>query len=427
MQSIFTLLVQGVQNCYCFLTTTSLLKASVMSNSAAAKTSKPKFWFEGLDGLRAFGALLIVVHHAGFSSGLTFRSDFFGQFFSRMDIGVSIFFVLSGFLLYRPFVQNQFDKASSTKTNHFWLLRLTRIYPAYWLALLVLLGFNAIELVGTNQVTMAFSLTQIYDPTWGLFGISQSWSLATELSFYFFLPLFATLTKRLTKNRSIDSQACFLLLFCLGLSSFSYLFRAIVMTTATGQISWWATGAHLWMPSYLDTFSIGMAMAVISVWETKQPRIRKITEFLLRKPHRWWIVGVLLFWFVSTQLNLPRGVEGSPWHQDLSTHMIRQTIYWIIGACLLVPLVFKSKKPNKILDFFSTRTMTYLGSISYGIYLWHQGFLTWTHSWLSWPETTGNFFFLLGVSILGSIFVAGLSYRLLEKPLNKKLRHQLQY
>tara|TARA_B100000073_G_scaffold128510_1_gene105210 strand:+ start:1518 stop:2714 length:1197 start_codon:yes stop_codon:yes gene_type:complete len=398
-----------------------------MTNSAAVKTSKPKFWFEGLDGLRAFGALLIVVHHAGFSSGLTFRSDFFGQFFSRMDIGVSIFFVLSGFLLFRPFVLNQFEETSSDKIGHFWIRRICRIYPAYWLALLVLLGFGAIQLIGAGQVTMALSLTQIYDPTWGLFGISQAWSLATELSFYLLLPLFALLARRLTRNKSVDSQARFLILLCFGLSLFSYAFRFLLTKIAPDSGSWWASGADLWMPSYLDTFSIGMVLAVISAWETKQPKVRRATEFFVRQPFLWWIIGAALFWLVSTQLNLPRGFGSEPWFLNLKTHMARQTLYWIIGACLLIPLVFKSNTSNKILDFFSSRPMAYLGSISYGIYLWHQGFLTWAHSWLDWPELTGNFFSLLLISICGSVLVAGLSFRFLEEPLNKKLRHQLQH
>ena len=398
-----------------------------MTNSAAAKTSKSKLWFGGLDGLRAFGALLIVVHHAGFSSGLTFRNDFFGQFFSRMDIGVSIFFVLSGFLLFRPFVLNQFEETSSDKIGHFWIRRICRIYPAYWLALLVLLSLGAIQLIGAGQVTMALSLTQIYDPTWGLFGISQAWSLATELSFYLLLPLFALFARRLTRNKSVDNQARFLILLCFGLSFFSYVFRFVLTKIAPDSGSWWASGADLWMPSYLDTFSIGMVLAVISAWETKQPKVRRATEFFVRQPFLWWVIGAALFWLVSTQLNLPRGFGSEPWFLNLKTHMARQTLYWIIGACLLIPLVFKSSASNKILDFFSSRPMAYLGSISYGIYLWHQGFLTWAHSWLDWPELTGNFFSLLLISICGSVLVAGLSYRFLEEPLNTKLRHQLQH
>ncbi|CAI8304974.1 MAG: Uncharacterised protein [Acidimicrobiales bacterium AG-410-I20] len=198
------------------------------------------------------------------------------------------------------------------------------------------------------------------------------------------------------------------------------------MKTAPESGSWWATGADLWMPSYLDTFSIGMVLAVISAWETKQPKVRKVTEFFVRQPFLWWVIGATLFWLVSTQLNLPRGFGGEPWYMNLKTQMARQTLYWIIGACLLIPLVFKSNGTNKVLNFFSSRPMAYLGSISYGIYLWHQGFLTWAHSWLNWSELTGNFFSLLAISICGSVLVAGLSYRFLEEPLNTKLRHQLQ-
>ena len=72
-------------------------------------SAHPMGWFAGLDGLRAIAAFLIVLHHAGAASGLTFRSDLVGHLVARMDIGVSIFFVLSGFLLYRPFVTAQFE------------------------------------------------------------------------------------------------------------------------------------------------------------------------------------------------------------------------------------------------------------------------------------------------------------------------------
>ena len=63
--------------------------------------------FACFDGLRAIAATLIVAHHAGFASGDTFRYEW-GVFLGRMDIGVPIFFALSGFLLFRPYVAAQF-------------------------------------------------------------------------------------------------------------------------------------------------------------------------------------------------------------------------------------------------------------------------------------------------------------------------------
>lgn len=383
-------------------------------------------WFKGLDGLRALAATLIVVHHAGFSSGLTFRNEFLGQFFSRMDIGVSIFFVLSGFLLYRPYVEKQFDEKTPDASKYFWVKRLVRIYPAYWLALIVILWSGAVEVFGANGMTLAFSLTQIYHPTRALSGISQSWSLATELGFYLLLPLLAFSGRKLTRGKSINKQASYLLVMCAGLSVSSYIFRAIMASLAEPNLGWWGATANLWMPSYLDTFGIGMALAVISVWAEKENRVANYIKPLVRCAWWWWLSAAFLFWLVSTQLGLTSQWETGLWHKNFEREAIRQTLYWIIGTFLLVPLIFSDSPFSVGLKFFSSKVMVYLGTISYGIYLWHQGFLTWAHQWLDWPELSGNFLSLFAFSFIGSLLVAGLSYRLLEKPLNEKLRQLLR-
>jgi len=383
-------------------------------------------WFDGLDGLRALAAALIVVHHAGFSSGLTFRNDFLGQFFSRMDIGVSIFFVLSGFLLYRPYVEKQFDEKNADDTKSFWLKRLVRIYPAYWLALIVILWSGAVEVFGANGMTLSFSLTQIYHPTHALSGISQSWSLATELGFYLMLPLLAAFGRKLTRGKSINQQASYLLLMCAGLSISSFIFRAIMASLASLNLSWWGATANLWTPSYLDTFSVGMALAVISVWAEKEKRVADCIKPFVRCAWWWWLSAIILFWFVSTQLGLRSQWEVGLWHKNFERETVRQVLYWIIGTCLLVPLIFSSESRSFGLRFLSSKAMVYLGTISYGIYLWHQGFLTWAHQWLDWPELSGNFLSLLALSFIGSSLVAGLSYKFLEKPLNAQLRRLLR-
>ena len=383
-------------------------------------------WFDGLDGLRALAAALIVVHHAGFSSGLTFRNDFLGQFFSRMDIGVSIFFVLSGFLLYRPYVEKQFDEKTVDDTKSFWLKRLVRIYPAYWLALIVILWSGAVEVFGANGMTLSLSLTQIYHPTHALSGISQSWSLATELGFYLILPLLAAFGRKLTRGKSINQQTSYLLLMCAALSISSFIFRAIMASLASSDLSWWGATANLWTPSYLDTFSAGMALAVISVWAEKEKRVADFIKPFVRCGWWWWLSAIILFWFVSTQLGLRSQWEVGLWHKNFERETVRQVLYWIIGTCLLVPLIFSKESRSFGLRFLSSKAMVYLGTISYGIYLWHQGFLTWAHQWFDWPELSGNFLSLLALSFIGSSLVAGLSYKFLEKPLNTLLRRLLR-
>ena len=64
--------------------------------------------FSALDGARAFAAIGVFVTHLGLLSGFITSHSTLGPFMARMDVGVAVFFVLSGFLLYRPFVAARF-------------------------------------------------------------------------------------------------------------------------------------------------------------------------------------------------------------------------------------------------------------------------------------------------------------------------------
>ena len=103
---------------------------------AAVAPRPPRF--PAFDGLRAIAAVTVVVVHVSFVSGLTPRNPHaVGMYTARLEIGVSVFFLISGFLLYRPFVVAHLAGAPRPRTGAFWLRRLLRIVPAYWLVLFV--------------------------------------------------------------------------------------------------------------------------------------------------------------------------------------------------------------------------------------------------------------------------------------------------
>jgi peptidoglycan/LPS O-acetylase OafA/YrhL len=95
----------------------------------AAPRRPPRF--PAFDGLRAIAAITVVVVHVSFVSGLTPRNPHaVGMYTARLEIGVSVFFLISGFLLYRPFVVAHLARAPRPRTGAFWLRRLLRIVPA---------------------------------------------------------------------------------------------------------------------------------------------------------------------------------------------------------------------------------------------------------------------------------------------------------
>src|SRR5699024_152285 len=123
----------------------------------------------------------------------------------HLNIGVTIFFLISGFLLYRPFIAHRAHGAAAPAIADYARRRALRIFPAYWLILIVLTvlpgttGVTNGEWLGQGSLT--FTLPFINSPegcgTSLECGLGQTWSLVVELTFYAALPLWFLLSERL--------------------------------------------------------------------------------------------------------------------------------------------------------------------------------------------------------------------------------------
>lgn len=89
-----------------------------------------------LTGVRAVAAILVVATHAAYTTG-RYPQGYLGLIYSRMEIGVPIFFALSGFLLFRPWVQAAATGRSAPSTGRYFWHRVRRIMPAYVVTVLV--------------------------------------------------------------------------------------------------------------------------------------------------------------------------------------------------------------------------------------------------------------------------------------------------
>src|SRR5262249_17296373 len=148
-----------------------------------------------LDGLRALAAILVVATHVGFQTGASFHGAF-GAVLARCDIGVALFFVLSGFLLTRPWLAGRPEPPS---TKVYAVRRAARILPAYWIALTVVLLSTA---RGTPPQGIARNLLLVQTYAGPLLsGFTQTWSLCTEVAFYVVLPFIALPLARAVSDR----------------------------------------------------------------------------------------------------------------------------------------------------------------------------------------------------------------------------------
>ncbi len=151
--------------------------------------------FSTLDGYRAIAAFAVVTTHVAYFTGVVVVTAW-GHAFSRLDIGVTIFFLLSGFLLFRPWSAAALRNSTWPGNRRYFRRRLWRILPAYLVLVVVVLAvMPGIEVYPKHWISH-LTLTQIYWPKLLINGLTQSWSLATELSFYLVLPLIAWLVGR---------------------------------------------------------------------------------------------------------------------------------------------------------------------------------------------------------------------------------------
>ncbi|MGB0101297.1 MAG: acyltransferase, partial [Nocardioides sp.] len=145
--------------------------------------------FPTLNAARAIGAIMVVLTHAAFNTG-QINQGWVGAVLARLDFGVAIFFVLSGFLLTRPWFLDAGAGRTAPSTRHYLWKRALRILPLYWIVVVVALTFDPANEDLTWQDWVAnLTFTQLYRPELLPSSLTQMWSLCTEVAFYVLLPL----------------------------------------------------------------------------------------------------------------------------------------------------------------------------------------------------------------------------------------------
>ncbi len=155
-----------------------------------------------LTGIRAVAALLVMLTHAAYTTG-KYTHGYAGLVYSRAEIGVPIFFVLSGFLLFGPWVKAAASGGAPPSVRRYAWHRVRRIMPAYVVTVLAAYLLYHFRTAGPNPghtwegLFRNLTLTQIYTDNY-LYsflhqGLTQMWSLAVEVAFYVVLPLLAYL------------------------------------------------------------------------------------------------------------------------------------------------------------------------------------------------------------------------------------------
>jgi peptidoglycan/LPS O-acetylase OafA/YrhL len=366
-----------------------------------------------LDSLRGFSTILIVVYHTSFVSGYTVaHADSVGAYIDRLNIGVAIFFVLSGFLIFRPFAHSLIHGSPLPKTRNYYLKRAARILPGYWLALFVLAGLDALTIVNTSGFIRNVFIVHSFTEHNVFTGIRQAWTLAVEMSFYVVVPAFAYVFVRQARRRIASVSVVTLLKALSALFLGAYAFRLFIHQTDF----WFLDTAHIWLPSHMDTLALGMGLAVLVEAPASAKKLLKVKNFIANHTGSFVVCSVFV-WLISANINMAIGLNRTEFHIDLLGHFL----YGVASVLLVAPFCVDSQA--LLVKAMSFRLFTWLGTISYGIYLWHMAFLggDFAEKYMPYTENDGQVLLRFLVVLPASIAIASLSYYVLERPIMRAI------
>jgi peptidoglycan/LPS O-acetylase OafA/YrhL len=357
--------------------------------------------FRALDGYRALACLLIVVAHVPEGPAGLLGAGYVGF------LGVAMFFTLSGFLLYRPFVAAHLAGRPRPGTGRFLRRRLLRIYPAYLVALTgYLFVFDHPPVGSVLDYLKLYGFLQIYDAELMPKGIPPAWTLCTEMSFYLALPLLAMAARSLAAalwragdEARLRAEVCVVA----GVFLVGPLFRMALV----------ATGPHgvgdAWLPAQADYFGLGMALAVASVWAADGGRLPRAVDAMRRVPWLCYLLALELLWALG-RFDLPVGFDRA----GPGTQVARNLVYLGVCLCLVVPAAFGGAGAlgHRLL---ASRPLHALSEVSYALYLWHMLWQRQAVDWLGGPGPA-TFWSVLYVGLLLALTSAVLSYYLVERP-----------
>ncbi|UGS36202.1 hypothetical protein DSM104329_02602 [Capillimicrobium parvum] len=303
---------------------------------------------------------------------------------SQLYLGVPLFFVLSGFLVYRPFVAAVLDRRAAPRLGRYALRRAARILPAYWAALLG--AFAVLTAIGHPNAVAASDL-----PRFVLFAQGQSeatrgqldppmWTLAVEVSFYALVPLLAVLTARLGAGRARQAALpAALVILGVGLQA-AAAFDAWPRTVTTSLLT------------NLPPFAAGMLAAAVM---HRRVLSRRTAARLLAGG-----AAAVVLDAAWTALRLGPQVV-----RDVDSHLPA-----VLGFAAIVTALTASPIRGALL---TTAPLRLLGTLSYGIYLWHFPVIFALRGTGHWPADLAPALALAG-AITGTL--AAVSWLALERP-----------
>jgi peptidoglycan/LPS O-acetylase OafA/YrhL len=282
-----------------------------------------------LDGWRGIAILLVLFDHIQ----VAFKGDYLAPWMQSGQHGVTIFFVLSGFLITSKLLEGPID------LRRFYIRRFFRLMPAAWAYLACLLLFDALchqHYVSMPEVASCVFFYRNFRGFDLTVAAGHFWSLSLEEQFYLVWPCILALAG-LRRSRRIATAIAF----------------AAVVACAGWRFTHWNYYNRLWFNFQTQVRVDAILIGCLLAFAMSDARARK---FIVRYAI-WWTAPALVWltWCLVTYHQLP------PLSESLCI------------AALLCATVCHSE--SAFFRWLNARPLTALGTISYSIYIWQQFFL----------------------------------------------------
>lgn len=362
--------------------------------------------FPVLDTLRAVGAVAVFTTHATFQGGEYLRNGVVGTMFARLDVGVAIFFVLSGFLLSRPYLAAAAGRHEQVRARRYYIKRFWRIAPLYVVTVLLAMllipenaGASLRRWVATLTLTNPYADKQLPQ------GLTQMWSLSAEVAFYVALPLLMWIVARHKRFAAWRVWTLVLSLLVINVG-----WTLLVSDRLEARIG---GTPGLWLPAFTTWFAAGVALALVHVQfqQGDLPGHLRWVVSLGRQPGVCWALIAAFFMMAATPL-------AGPVMFQVGTHgqiLTKQLLYAGVGSLAVMTGIFAVS--GTYARVMSHRILRHLGHISYGVFSIHLVVLSLVYRF------TGYEFFVVGdtlevwtLSLVISVVLSEILYRAVELP-----------
>ena len=352
---------------------------------------KKRRYITGLDGIRAIAVIMVLAYHLKLA---LFKSGF---------LGVTVFFVLSGYLITGILI-SEVEEEGTIDLKNFWLRRIRRLVPAVMSMAVVIIFVSAVvnriiftkgckdflaSVLGFNNWWQIFNKVSYFEAAGVPSPFTHCWSLAIETQFYLIYPLILLGIYKLVKSRG-EGRAKRGLLFA-GVTLLLALISVILMIVLFDPQQ---DASRVYYGTDTRAFSLLFGALLAILWEYQMVPRRLSASVNM-------VLGSVSF---AVLLVMTIAINGSSnfWYRGGQ----------FFGTILTVLMVYAvSGRKTWLSRFLSNPVLKWIGDRSYSIYLWHYPIILLISKGIKAP------WWITLIEIVLSVVLAELSYRFIETPI----------